>query len=158
MGETMKKGFNRKIGQALATLAVLGLLTSACGGGASTSEEGTDAPAESEVAALTGEPIKVMTVTTINASGQTYQNIADTAKAYEQYINARGGIAGRPLEVTVCDEQFDPAIATTCARKAVEEGMVSIIGSFTYFGESIIPVIAESNITWFGCVLCNCAI
>ena len=150
MGEKMKKGLNRKIGQALATLAVLGLLTSACGGGASTSEEGTDAPAEAEVAAPTGEPIKVMTVTTINASGPTYQNIADTAKAYEGYINARGGIAGRPLEVTVCDEQFDPAIATTCARKAVEEGMVSIVGSFTYFGESIIPVIAESNITWFG--------
>lgn len=146
----MKKGINRKIGQALATLAVLGLLTSACGGGASTSEEGTDAPAESEVAAPTGEPIKVMTVTTLNASGPTYQNIADTALAYEQYINARGGIAGRPLEVTVCDEQFDPAIATTCARKAVEEGMVSVVGSFTYFGESIIPLIAQSNITWFG--------
>lgn len=146
----MKKGINRKIGQALATLAVLGLLTTACGGGASTSEEGTDAPAESEVAAPTGEPIKVMTVTTLNASGPTYQNIADTALAYEQYINARGGIAGRPLEVTVCDEQFDPAIATTCARKAVEEGMVSVVGSFTYFGESIIPLIAQSNITWFG--------
>lgn len=146
----MKKVFNQKIVHALATFAVLGLLTSACGGGASTSEEGTDAPAETEVAGPTGEPIKVMTVTTLNASGPTYQNIADTAMAYEQYINARGGIAGRPLEVTVCDELFDPAIATTCARKAVEEGMVSVVGSFTYFGESIIPVIAQSNITWFG--------
>ena len=69
---------------------------------------------------------------------------------YAQYINARGGIAGRPLEVTVCDEQFDPAVATTCARQAVDEGMVSIVGSFTFFAESIVPVIAESSITWFG--------
>ena len=28
--------------------------------------------------------------------------------------------------------------------------MVSIVGSFTYFAESIVPVIAESSITWFG--------
>ena len=100
--------------------------------------------------APSGEPLKVMTVTTLNAAGPTYQNIANTANAYADYINARGGIAGRPLEVTVCDEQFDPAVATTCARQAVEEGMVSIVGSFTFFAESIVPVIAESSITWFG--------
>ena len=50
----------------------------------------------------------------------------------------------------VCDEQFDPAVAPTCARQAVEEGMVSVVGSFTFFAESIVPVIAESSITWFG--------
>ena len=82
--------------------------------------------------------------------GPVYPNIANTANAYAKYINARGGIAGRPPEVTVCDEQFDPAVAATCARQAVEEGMVSVVGSFTFFAESIVPVIAESNITWFG--------
>lgn len=116
--------------------------------------EGTDeadtGSAEGDGAAPSGEPIKVMSVTTLNAAGPTYQNIANTAELYEQYINDRGGIAGRPLEVTVCDEQFDPAVATTCARQAVEENMVSIIGSFTYFAESIVPVISESSITWFG--------
>ena len=100
--------------------------------------------------APSGEPIKVMTVTTLNAAGPTYENIANTANVYADWINARGGIAGRPLEVTVCDEQFDPAVATTCARQAVEEGMVSVVGSFTFFAESIVPVIAESDITWFG--------
>lgn len=99
---------------------------------------------------LTGDPIRVMTVTTLNAAGPTYENIANTATLYADYINARGGIAGHPLEVTVCDEQFDPAVATTCARQAVEEGAVSVIGSFTFFAESIVPVLAESSITWFG--------
>lgn len=91
-----------------------------------------------------------MSVTTLNAAGPTYQNIANTAEAFAKYINARGGINGHPLEVTVCDEQFDPAVATTCARKAVDEGMVSVVGSFTFFAESIVPVIAASDITWFG--------
>ena len=39
----------------------------------------------------------------------------------------------------MCDEQFDPAVATTCARQAVDEDMVSIVGSFTFFAESIVP-------------------
>ena len=112
------------------------------GGAANATTEPSDEPS--------GDPIKVMTVTTLNAAGPTYENIANTANLYADYINARGGIAGRPLEVTVCDEQFDPAVATTCARQAVEEDMVSIVGSFTFFAESIVPVIAESSITWFG--------
>ena len=91
-----------------------------------------------------------MTVTTLNAAGPTYQNIANTAEAYAEYINARGGIGGRPLEVIVCDEMFDPAVAATCAREAVENDVVSIVGSFTFFAESIVPVVAESDITWFG--------
>ena len=115
-------------------------------------DAGDDAEAsdDGEAAAPTGEPLKIMTVTTLNAAGPTYQNIANTAETYEAYINARGGVAGHPIDVTVCDEQFDPAVATTCARQAVEEGMVSIVGSFTFFAESIVPVIAESDITWFG--------
>jgi len=119
-------------------------------GGTATTEGGTATTEGGDTTAPSGDPIKVMTVTTLNAAGPTYQNIANTAEAYESYINARGGIAGHPLDVTVCDEQFDPAVATSCAREAVDGGMVSIVGSFTFFAESIVPVIAESDITWFG--------
>jgi ABC-type branched-subunit amino acid transport system substrate-binding protein len=147
---------------AVATALAFAVVAAACGGDDEEAEPAesavateapaatTAAPAEDTAAAASGEPIKVMTVTTLNAAGPTYKNIANTAEAYAKYINARGGIAGRPLEVTVCDEQFDPAVATTCARQAVEEGMVSVVGSFTFFAEAIVPVIAESNITWFG--------
>ena len=143
----------------LALLAAVAIGVAACGSSGGSTEsaaETTAAPAAAPEAtaatggAPTGAPLKVMTVTTLNAAGPTYKNIANTAEAYAKYINARGGIAGHPLEVTVCDEKFDPAVATTCARQAVEEKMVSIVGSFTYFAESIVPVIAESNITWFG--------
>ncbi|MGH9133345.1 MAG: ABC transporter substrate-binding protein [Ilumatobacteraceae bacterium] len=140
----------------VALLAVFALSAAACGGDdddADTTDPATDsteASTSEPSAEPTGDPIKIMTVTTLNAAGPTYENIANTANVYAEYINARGGIAGRPLEVTVCDEMFDPAVATTCARQAVEEGMVSVVGSFTFFAESIVPVLAESNITWFG--------
>lgn len=157
----------RLIRGVVAPLVAFTLVAAACGGDdddepaaeePAAEEPAAEEPAAEETAAEepaadeapSGEPLKVMTVTTLNAAGPTYQNIANTAEVYAEYINARGGIAGRPLEVTVCDEQFDPAVATTCARQAVEEGMVSVIGSFTFFAESIVPVLAESDITWFG--------
>jgi branched-chain amino acid transport system substrate-binding protein len=140
-------------------LAVTALAAAACGSSngsakpAATTAAGAAAASTTAGAAAakpTGTPIKVMTVTTLNAAGPTYKNIANTAEAYAKYINTRGGIAGHPLEVTVCDEQFDPAVATTCARKAVDGKMVSVVGSFTFFAESIVPVLEPANITWFG--------
>ena len=122
--------------------AVIGVSATSAGAAAGSGVAGGEEPS--------GDPIRVMTVTTLNAAGPTYENIAITADLYADYINAQGGIAGRPLEVTVCDEQFDPAVAATCARQAVEEDMVSVVGSFTFFAESIVPVIADSSITWFG--------
>lgn len=128
-----------------------GFVVASCGGDDEPATSATEpAAVETTAAAATGEPIKVMTVTTLNAAGPTYENIAITAELYADYINSKGGINGRPLEVTVCDEKFDPAVATGCARQAVDEGMVSIVGSFTYFAESIVPVISESDMTWFG--------
>ncbi len=150
----------RSLRAVAATCLALSLVAAACSSDKATTETTDTAAAPPTEAAATdtvapaaapsGDPIKVMTVTTLNAAGPTYKNIANTAEAYAKYINKRGGIAGRPLEVTVCDEQFDPAVATTCARQAVDEGMVSVVGSFTFFAESIVPVIAESDITWFG--------
>jgi len=143
--------------RSVALVAVLGFAASACGSSSSTAT--TDASATTGASATTagggsaaasGDPIKVMTVTTLNANGPTYENISITAKLAADFINSKGGINGRPLEVEVCDEKFDAAVAATCARQAVEDGVVSVVGSFTYFAEAIVPVIAASDITWFG--------
>lgn len=136
----------------VALAAVVGAVLSACGGGDTADEPSETTAAAEEPAAETpsGDPIKLMTVTTLNANGPTYENIAITAEIAAGYINDNGGINGRPVEVVVCDEQFDPAIAANCARQAVEEGVISVVGSFTYFAEAIVPVIAQSDITWFG--------
>jgi ABC-type branched-subunit amino acid transport system substrate-binding protein len=100
--------------------------------------------------APTGTPIKTMTVTPINWNGPAYPNIADAAKAYEKYINARGGIAGHPLEVEICDEQGDPNQAATCARKAISDHVVATVGSFALNGDKILPILAHGNVAWFG--------
>lgn len=98
-----------------------------------------------------GPPIKTLTITSIEAQDvPTFPNIEITANAFEEWINSKGGIAGRPLEVTVCDDRGDPAQAGSCARQAVQDGAVAAVGSFTFFGDNAVPVLAKSDVAWFG--------
>ncbi|MGH9135404.1 MAG: hypothetical protein ACRDZZ_15800, partial [Ilumatobacteraceae bacterium] len=64
----------------------------------------------------TGEPIKVMTEAPVDSQVAPYPNIQGAAEIYEQWINDRGGIAGRPLDVIFCDDRADAAEAANCAR------------------------------------------
>jgi ABC-type branched-subunit amino acid transport system substrate-binding protein len=69
---------------------------------------------------------------------------------YEKWINAKGGINGHPLQIEVCDDRGTPTQATACARKAVQDNVVAVVGSYSFFGDNIVPVLAASKISWFG--------
>ena len=131
---------------------VAALVLSACGSssksstGASTSGGSTQAAA----AAPKGTPIKTMTITSLNSQGPVYPNISITAKAYEKWINSKGGINGHPLQVTVCDEHGKPTDAAACGRQAVSEGDVAVVGSFSFFGTNIMPPLIKAGIPMFG--------
>jgi ABC-type branched-subunit amino acid transport system substrate-binding protein len=77
------------------------------------------------------------------------------ATTYEKWINANGGIGGRPLEVLICDEKGDPAAASDCARQAIQEEVVAVIGSFGYTGDATIPLLDEADIAYFGTCCTN---
>ena len=78
---------NKKSGvvRRVAAVAILGIGLTACGGDdadepaeeEAATEEVAEEPAAEEPAAAepTGDPIKLMTVTTLNANGPTYENI-----------------------------------------------------------------------------------
>jgi len=137
---------------AVALVAVV-LFVAACGdddddggggGGATTSEETTAA------AKPTGEPIVVYTFADVNTQGPQYKNIAETARIYGEWINANGGIDGRPLEVRFCDLKGTPTDATACARKAVADKAVAVVGSFSFTGDAILPTLEKGDVTYFG--------
>ena len=102
-----------------------------------------DVPAE-------GEPIKVMTIAPINSQLPPYPNIHEAARIYGEWLNDRGGINGRPLEVILCDGRGDPNEDANCGRQAAEEGVVAIVGSFTFDASRLIPILEEENIAMFG--------
>ena len=98
----------------------------------------------------TGEPIKVMTVAPINSQLPPYPNIHEAARIYGEWINDRGGINGRPLEVVLCDGRGDPNEDANCGRQAAEEDIVALVGSFTFDASQLMPILEEENIPMFG--------
>jgi len=92
-----------------------------------TSSASSSGTSSSPASTPTGTPIKTMTITSLNSQGPVYPNIAITAKAYEKWINAHGGIAGHPLQVTVCDEHGKPTDAAACARQAAADQSVAVV-------------------------------
>ena len=62
------------------------------------------------------------------AEGQGIQN---GVKLLVDQQNAAGGLLGRKIEVTVCDDEGKPATAAICARKLVNDGVIAVIGTYT---------------------------
>jgi ABC-type branched-subunit amino acid transport system substrate-binding protein len=151
-------------------LAVCALALSACGGGggsSSSSEGGSETTAssgggeeetsggEKEMSAAPeseakGEPIVTLTYTDVNTEGPQYKNIEETTRVYQEWINAHGGIGGHPLEAKFCDAKGTSTGVAQCGREAIADDVVATVGSFTFTGDAIIPILEKGNTAQFG--------
>lgn len=137
--------------------AAAALVLAACGGSGGDSSTDTASPTDGGATTSAappptpaGDPIKAMTVTDLNSQGPVYPNIDYTAQAYETWINANGGINGQPLDVIVCDSQGTADGSTACARQAVEEGVIAVVGSFNFAPDALVDVLEPAGIAYFG--------
>jgi ABC-type branched-subunit amino acid transport system substrate-binding protein len=139
----------------LTAVVSAGLLLTACGSSSSTTSSsattaasGTgSAPAASKP---TGSPIVTYTFADVNTQGPQYKNIAETARVWGEYTNAHGGVNGHPVDVRFCDLKGTPTDATACARKAVADKAVAVVGSFSFTGDAIVPTLAAGKVAYFG--------
>jgi ABC-type branched-subunit amino acid transport system substrate-binding protein len=122
---------------------------SSCGSDSSTSPSTTEA--STTEAELTGDPIKVMTISPTNTPQLDVPEPKVGADAAAARINATGGINGRPLEVIYCNDKNDPNEAEKCARQAVDEKVVAVVGSFSLAGGArVIPILEAAMIPYVG--------
>ena len=151
---------------AVFALLICALALSACGGGSSSSSSSPEpeTPASSEPAPeeksegsgggeeveAKGEPLVTWTYTDVNTEGAQYKNIEETARVYQEWINAHGGIAGRPLEAHFCDAKGTPTGAAACAREAVEGGAIAAVGNYTITGDAVTPILEKGETALFG--------
>ncbi|PKU24678.1 branched-chain amino acid ABC transporter substrate-binding protein [Telmatospirillum siberiense] len=59
------------------------------------------------------------------------QGIEKAVRLLAEQQNAKGGLLGRQIEVTVCDDEGKPSQAAICARQLVNAKVVAVIGSYT---------------------------
>ncbi|MGC8476898.1 MAG: branched-chain amino acid ABC transporter substrate-binding protein [Acetobacteraceae bacterium] len=75
------------------------------------------------------------------------QGIAKAAKLLADQQNAKGGLLGRKIEVTVCDDEGTASQAAICARQLTNDHVVAVIGSYTS-GAALAaePIYARANV------------
>jgi len=139
----------------VASFAVLSL-AAACSsdddsssGGDDDEQEEAAAPQPDCVAEPTGEPILIGTISNIEGPGQS-EGVVEGSEAAAESINCEGGVQGRPVEILPCNGNtaLDPNNPTTCARDAVEAGVIASAGNFvsdaaatTIFEDAGLPVL-----------------
>lgn len=147
----------------LVLMLVVALAAAACGGTEETtttaapSTETTAAPSTETTAApstetttggpATGEPIKVGFSNSI--TGFSAAPAESTGKGVDlmvEYINANGGINGRPLQVITLDDKSDVPTAIANLNKLIQEDkVVATIGPFAQFMQEPARGIAEQT-------------
>jgi ABC-type branched-subunit amino acid transport system substrate-binding protein len=72
------------------------------------------------------------------------------ARAYARWVNAQGGLGGRKLNVLTCNDHNDSVAAAKCARRAVNENAVAVVGSYSQYADSFFPVLEGARIPYIG--------
>ncbi|MET9380220.1 ABC transporter substrate-binding protein [Streptomyces sp. NPDC002928] len=97
------------------------------------------------------DPIIVMTWAPEDTSATNKPGMPAFAQAYARWINAHGGLAGgRKLKVLTCNEHNDSVAAAKCARRAVKEKAVAVLGSYSQYADSFFPPLEGAGIPYIG--------
>ncbi|WP_395574077.1 ABC transporter substrate-binding protein [Streptomyces sp. BK79] len=96
------------------------------------------------------DPITVMTWAPQDTGATNKPGMPALAQAYARWINAQGGLGGRELNVLTCNDHNDSVTAAKCARRAVNENAVAVVGSYSQHADSFFPVLEGSGIPYIG--------
>lgn len=107
-----------------------------------------DEPADSAPAAEPGEPVKIMAFGTYESQSLNLDQARAGVEAHVAVLNETGGAAGHPIEVVVCNDNFDPNEAASCARQAVSDGVVAIVGPASGYASTALPILEEAQIPY----------
>ena len=112
----------------LLTIALaLTLTASACGGNAA---GGTSTTGGASQAALTKSEIKLgLLISKTGSSASSDKDGADSATAWQQWVNDNGGIAGHPVKLVIMDDKGDGATSLAAAKTLVEDSGVLALTS-----------------------------
>jgi ABC-type branched-subunit amino acid transport system substrate-binding protein len=95
-------------------------------------------------------PIKVMTWAPENTNATNKPGMPAFAKAYARWINAHGGLDGRQITVLTCNDRNDSVAAARCAQRAVDEGVVAVVGSYSQYADAFLPPLEGAGIPYIG--------
>ncbi|MER5196886.1 ABC transporter substrate-binding protein [Streptomyces sp. NPDC002755] len=96
------------------------------------------------------DPIVVMTWAPEGTSATNKPGMPAFAVAYARWVNANGGLNGRKLKVLTCNDHNDAVSAAACARRAVKENAVAVVGSYSQHSDAFFPHLEGAGIPYIG--------
>ncbi|MBL7499269.1 ABC transporter substrate-binding protein [Frankia sp. CNm7] len=127
-----------------AALASLAVLAVACGGGGDDTSSGT-------AGGPSGDPIKIAAISGLSGGVSTNPEYASGADAAVKAINARGGIKGRPLELTHCDNHQNATDSAKCYRDILaDKDIVAIAGGSDNYHDATATQIEAAKLPIIG--------
>ncbi|MEA3018715.1 MAG: branched-chain amino acid transport system substrate-binding protein [Actinomycetota bacterium] len=105
-------------------------------------------------------PIKIGNVGIYSGiAGASTRNGLGAIRAWEQTVNAHGGVAGHPVQVVVADDGGDPAQSAAARKRLVEEEhVVAFVGNMdfltggnfvAYHTQTRVPVVGGVGPSWY---------
>ncbi|WP_031036984.1 ABC transporter substrate-binding protein [Streptomyces sp. NRRL F-5650] len=95
-------------------------------------------------------PITVMTWAPQDTGATNKPGMPALAQAYARRLNADGGIGGRKIDVLTCNDHNNSVAAAKCARRAVKENVVAVVGSYSQHADAFFPVLEGARIPYIG--------
>lgn len=129
--------------QTAGLIAVAGLcLVSACGSSSgSTSSAGSDSPK------LSGPKVVIGVIASESGTGVAgNSDISTTAKNWQDYVNAHGGINGSPVSVIVKDDGNNAATALQDAQDLIQNDHVVAIGDASFTATAFQKYVDGANV------------
>jgi branched-chain amino acid transport system substrate-binding protein len=145
----MKRGALRGGVCGLAAAAALAL--TACSSNSST-DSASSASSSGSTGGSTahGKPIDLVFLTQDSVQGSSGDGFTGIQAAI-RYVNAHGGIKGRPLAAQECVDNLDPNVAAGCATRAANNSsVVASVGQITLQGAVVAPIFEQAGLPAIG--------
>ncbi|MGR8009977.1 ABC transporter substrate-binding protein [Streptomyces hypolithicus] len=107
-------------------------------------------PGNSGNSSNSDESLTVMTWAPEGTQATNMPGMPAMAKAYARWVNANGGLAGRELRVLTCNEHNTTIGAAKCARQAVRENAIAVVGSYSQHGRAFMAPLETAGIPFLG--------
>ena len=96
-------------------------------------------------------PIKLAQVALIDAPIASLPFVQSSVEAAVKAVNAAGGVGGRQLEISSCNEKNDPNQAVTCVQRAVQDkNTVALVGGVTNYAAQFNPILEAAKMPNIG--------
>jgi branched-chain amino acid transport system substrate-binding protein len=140
-----------------ALLAVIVILAAGCGRGSSGGGSGGGTASDP---GITATSIKLGGSYPFSGPASAYGTIGASAKAYFDWLNAKGGVNGRKIEFITLDDGYEPARALQNAKRLVEQdkvfamfntlGTANNIATWDYLNQAKVPqvYVATGSSAW----------